>query len=268
MRKLFWIFLFMNVILFALMQRSWIGWGEQGVQAQPDLNSEMIRLLPPSQSTPAKVLPAPIFMSAPAIIPVPALSAPVSVGVSPAPVQEPSKSPSKLQLALDMAASAVVKPGTLVCLEWGEFSGPDLTRATAALSALQLADKLSQRQIEREIGYWVYIPPLRNKAAVNRKVAELRALGIREYFVVQNSGSWQNAISLGIFKTRDAAQNFLHELQAKGVRTSQVGERVSKLKATIFMLNRVDAATEVKLTLLQKEFAGSEINKVPCALTR
>jgi hypothetical protein len=167
-----------------------------------------------------------------------------------------------------MAAPAAAKPGTPVCLEWGDFSGPDLTRATAALSALQLADKLSQRQIERDIGYWVYIPPLRNKAAVNRKIAELKTLGVREYFVVQISGHWLNAISLGVFKTRDAAQNFLHDLNTKGVRTAQVGERASKLKATLFMLNRVDAATEVKLTAMQKDFAGSELNNVPCALTR
>jgi hypothetical protein len=259
MRNLFWILLLGNVILFTVMQRDGFGWGEQGVQAQPNLHGEMIRLIPAPQNAPAKTLPAPV-----------AVSAPVPVAVSPAPVpaSSPSQYPSNLQLSLNMAAPAAAKPGTPVCLEWGDFSGPDLTRATAALSALQLADKLSQRQIERDIGYWVYIPPLRNKAAVNRKIAELKALGVREYFVVQISGHWLNAISLGMFKTRDAAQNFLHDLNTKGVRTAQVGERASKLKATLFMLNRVDAATEVKLTAMQKDFAGSELNNVPCALTR
>ena len=43
MRKLFWILLLANVILFAVMQRGgvdWLGWGGQGVQPQPELNSE------------------------------------------------------------------------------------------------------------------------------------------------------------------------------------------------------------------------------------
>jgi hypothetical protein len=261
MRNLFWILLFGNVILFAVMQRGGFGWGEQGVQAQPYLHGEMIRLMPVPQSAPAKTLPAPVAVSAPVPVPVPVLSAPV-------PASSPSQYPSNLQLSLNMATPAAAKPSTPVCLEWGDFSGLDLARATAALSALQLADKLSQRQIERDIGYWVYIPPLGNKAAVNRKIAELKALGVREYFVVQVSGHWLNAISLGVFKTRDAAQNFLHDLQAKGVHTAQVGERASKLKATLFMLNRVDAVTEVKLTAMQKDFAGSELNNVPCALTR
>jgi hypothetical protein len=185
-------------------------------------------------------------------------SAPVQAKTLPAPS-------SNLQLALSISApeagSSNMPP---VCVEWGDFSGPDLTRAAAALSALQLGDKLSQRQVERDIGYWVYISPLKNKAAVNRKVAELKALGIREYFIIQSAGRWRNAISLGVFKTREAAQSFLNHLRTKGVHSAKVGERASKLKATIFRLNRIDAATGAKLMAMQKDFAGSELKNVPC----
>ena len=272
MRNLFWILLLANVILFAVMQRGGLGWGEQGVQSQPELNGDMIRLLPSPQSLPAKSLsaipaPAPIPSPAPAPVPAP-VSAPVPVVVPPAPVAASSPSPLSLNISQNMVVSESTKPKTLICLEWGDFSGSDLTRAAAALSALQLADKISQRQIERDIGYWVYIPPLKNKAAVNRKIGELKALGVSDYFVVQGSGHWLNAISLGVFKTRDAAQNFLHVLNTKGVRTARVGERASKLKTTLFILNRVDAGTETKLKAMQKDFAGSELNKVPCGLTR
>jgi hypothetical protein len=270
MKKLFWILLLGNVILFAVMQRGEFGWGEQGVQAQPDLNGQMIQLVPAPQSAPAKPLPPPAHVAVSAPIPAPASSVPVPVAAVSVPVMA-SSSPqptSSLKLSDEMAAPPVVIPGLLVCLEWGDFSGPDLPRATAALSALQLADKLSQRQIERDVGYWVFIPPLKDKAAVNRKISELKALGIHEYFVIQTSGHGGNAVSLGVFKTRDAAQNFLRGLQAKGVRTAQVGERTSKVKATMFMLDRVDAATVDRLAAMQKDFAGSELNHVPCALTR
>lgn len=268
MRNLFWILLLANVIFFAVMQRGGIGWGEQAVQPQPELNRDMIRLLPATQVLPAKSLPAspapaPAPVAAPVSAPVPE-RAPVAVVVPPAKAHTSSPSP----LALNMAASEDTNTGKLICLEWGDFSGSDLTRATAALSGLQLEDKISKRQIERDIGYWVYIPPLKNKAAVNRKIGELKKLGVNEYFVVQVSGQWMNAISLGVFKTRDAAQNFLHELQTKGVHSAKVGERASKLKATIFMLNKVDAATEAKLKAVQRDFAGSELTNVPCGLTR
>lgn len=255
MRNLFWVLLLANVILFALMQRGGFGWGKQEIRAQPDLHGEMIRLLPAQPVAPAKQLPP----SKPASVTLP--------NHAPVPPPRPAAA-SKLNLSMDMAAPEAAKPAVPICLEWGEFSGPDLARATAALSALPLGDKLSQRQIEREIGYWVYMPPLRNKAAVNRKIGELKALGVNDYFVVQGSGHWQNAISLGVFKTQDAAQNFLHALNAKGVHTARVGERLSKVKVTLFLFNGVDAATQAKLAAMQKDFPGSELNTAACGLTR
>jgi hypothetical protein len=262
MKNLFWILLLGNVILFAVMQRGGLVWGESEVIAQPYLHGEMIRLMTAPQSAPTKTSRVPVPVSAP----VPVITARAPVAALPAPV--PVSSPSNLQIPVNRVAPVAAKPGAPVCLEWGDFSGPDLARATAALSALQLADKLSQRQIERDIGYWVYIPPLRNKAAVKRKIAELKRLGVREYFVVQVPGNWMNAISLGVFKSREAAQNFLHDLNARGVHTAQVGERASKLKTTLFMLSGADAAIEAKLTAMQRDFAGSELINVPCALTR
>lgn len=226
MRTLFWILLLGNVIFFAAMQ-----WGggliadERLAQAQPALHEEKIRLLT-------------------------------------APIMEPVETPV---VAAESAPSAT-KLDTLVCMEWGDFSGADLTRATAALSALQLGDKLSQYQVEHAIGYWVYIPPLKNKAVVTQKIAQLKARGVEEYFVVSDAGPWLNAISLGVFKTQEAAQSFLDDLQrSKDIRTAQVGERASKLKTTMFVLNGLDAAAVSELNEMQKIFAGSTLKNVSCA---
>ena len=76
------------------------------------------------------------------------------------------------------------------------------------------------------------------------------------------------AISLGVFKTQDTAQNYLSELRARGVHTALVGERASRLKTSMFMLDSVDALTEAKLAAAKKDFPGSELKNVPCALTR
>jgi hypothetical protein len=250
MRQLFWILLLGNVILFAVMQRGWLGWGEQEQQAQPTLHGEKIRLLDASsQSVPAKTPPP----ARPAM-PEPA---PARVGASPG-------SPPSMQMALSISAPASGNSNMLVCMEWGDFSGTDLTRAAAALAALQLGNQLSQHQMERDIGYWVYIPPLKNKAAVNKKIGELKDLGIREYFVVQSAGRWRNAISMGVFKSRDAAQNFLNHLRAKGVHSAQLGERASKLITTVFRLDKADSATAAKIADIQKDFPGSELKNVPC----
>jgi hypothetical protein len=268
MKKLFWLLLLANVILFAVMQRGGLGWGEQEVRPQPELNADMIHLLPSSHGSPVKPMPA-THAASPAPVLAPTTPAPAIVNaakpavVPPNPVSSPSPSQTLLK-----SASEETKPSKLICLEWGDFSGADLSRAKTVLSDLHLGNKIGQRQIEYDIGYWVYIPPLKNMLAVNRKITELKALGINEYFVVQTEGHWQNAISLGVFKTREAAHNYLHVLNAKGVRTARVGERASKLKTTVFTLNRVDPSTEENLKAIQKDFVGSELSNVPCGLTR
>lgn len=259
MKKLFWIFLLGNVVLYAVMRGNGFGLGEQQVQGQPDLHGDLIRLIPATRSAPAKSLPVSRTLPVPA-----AASAPVAE--SPAAI--PATSKAATQTDQPAAAAATTNKDMAACLEWGDFSGPDLARASAVLSTMQLPGKLSRREVELNRGYWVYFPPLRNKAAVNRKISELKALGITDYFVVQGSGHWHNAISLGVFKTKEAAQNYLRGLHGRGVHTARVGERASKLKATLFMLDGVDAATVAKLTALQKDFPGTELNAVPCALTK
>lgn len=151
-----------------------------------------------------------------------------------------------------------------LCMEWSDFSGTDLSRANEALAALKLGNKLSQHEIEYNIGYWVYIPPLPDKASIAQKIAQLKARGVDEYFVVQEAGEWQHAISLGVFKSADAAQNFLESLASKDVHSAKIGERASKLKATVFVFNGLDATLLDKLNEIKKDFPASELKKQSC----
>lgn len=264
MRVLFWVLLLGNAILFAVMQRGGLSWGEPAYQPQPALHQEKIRLLAASPNAPVKALPGSATAMVPAGAPLPsAASAPVA---SPATAVNPAMAASQVTAAKPPLAA--IKQHALPCLEWGDFSGADMKRATEVLSALRLGDKLSQRQIEYDKGYWVHFPPQKNLAAANRKVSQIKELGINEYFIVRGAGASRYAISLGVFKSQDAAQNYLDELRAKGVRTAQIGERAIKLKTTMFMLNEVDAATEATLTATMKDFPGGELKNVPCALTR
>jgi hypothetical protein len=174
----------------------------------------------------------------------------------------------KVLPVLVSAASSVQAPSVQipsVCMEWGGFSGSELTRATAAMSALKLGNNLTQRQVEHTIGYWVYLPPLKNGAEVEKKVAQLKELGVEEYFVVQEAGKWRNAISLGVFKTEEAARKFRESIKTKGLESAKAGARTSKHMFTIFVLKDPDAGVTSKMTSLQKDFPDSELKAAACA---
>lgn len=169
-----------------------------------------------------------------------------------------------LALAPAPSLAAVPAAAPSPCLEWGEFSGSDRARAAAALDGLKLGTLVNQRQVERNSSYWVYIPPRQNRAETEKKVAQLKSLGIEEYFIVQEAGKWQHTISLGVFKTEDSARKFLEKIREKGVKSATLGERADKLALTLFTLKNPEAEAAAKMVELQNEFPGSELKAVVC----
>src|ERR1051326_5993643 len=73
-------------------------------------------------------------------------------------------------------------PVALKCIEWGSFTLADAPRAEKALEPLALGTRLAQRKTEESAGWWVFIPAQPNRQAALRKAAELRNLGVEDYF--------------------------------------------------------------------------------------
>ena len=174
---------------------------------------------------------------------------------------EKAKSPGKAILPLPPLSAMAIPTA---CLEWGVFAGPAVTRAEAALANLELPPAQVGRAVTDAGGYWVYMPPQKSRADADRKVGELKALGITEFFLVQEAGQWRNAISLGIFRSEDAANVFLGGLRKRGVRSALAGRRENFLKQVAFYVREPGEATVIRLTALQQEFPGSELKAGPC----
>lgn len=123
----------------------------------------------------------------------------------------------------------VVENPVRACLRLNDVPADDVGRLEKSL-AEQLPDFNVARTATREAStsYWVYIPPLATKKDVDIKVAELKKLQVEEYFVIQESGPNNHAISLGLFSTREAADSLMADLKAKKVRSARVAERHTK----------------------------------------
>ncbi len=111
-----------------------------------------------------------------------------------------------------------------VCVEWGPLSDIDKARALALLEPLDLAKLISQKKVEVVINYWVFIPAAPNRSVADRRVEELKAQGVKD-FLLLDTGPQRFAISLGVFRTEDAAQARLTALEAQGVKTARIGSR-------------------------------------------
>jgi len=175
--------------------------------------------------------------------------------------------PEKIKLLTpqQVAALGPAKVASLadVCVEWGPMSDADRARAQTKLEPLDLGKLVTQRKVEVIANYWVFIPPLANKAAVDQRIAELKAQGVRDVIPVE-LGPQRLAISLGVFRTEDAARARLEALKGQGVKTALVGSRAQSVQQTVLIVRDPPAQAMARLKEMQVDFQGSELKVGSC----
>lgn len=171
------------------------------------------------------------------------------------------------RLAADRVKQTVQRPKAppapkatvAACLEFGAFNLADVPRAEQALQPLGLGARLAQRRTDEVASYWVFMPSQGTRQAASRKSAELKKLGVEDFFIVQEDSKFRFAISLGIFKTEEAAKARLTELRARGVRTAQVVPRETPIQRVHFVIRDVPEALAAKLAEVRQGFPGTEL---------
>jgi hypothetical protein len=138
----------------------------------------------------------------------------------------------------------------------------DGTRAQASFAAMNLGNRLSSRNAEEFSRFSVTLPVQKDKRAAETLVASLKKAGVKDVSALAD-----NAVSLGVFSTDEAAQKAVTELKAKAqalVRDVQVTPRNPQARETLFTLREPDTNMVARLTLLQREFEGSSLRAVSC----
>lgn len=111
------------------------------------------------------------------------------------------------------------------CQLWSDLASAEADRIERLLVEQFAGFRATRRTVAENSGYWVFVPPLASREEVRKKTAELQQLGIDDFFVVQAAGPNQLAISLGTYRTEEAASAGLAMLQGKGVKSARMGER-------------------------------------------
>jgi hypothetical protein len=174
----------------------------------------------------------------------------------------------KLLTPQQVAALGPAKIAALadVCVEWGPLSDSDRARAQTLIEPLDLGKLMTLKKVEIIANYWLFLPPAATKAAADKRADELKAQGVKEASVV-DVGPQRLAISLGAFRSEDAAQARLAALQTQGIKTAKVGQRVQSVQQTALVIRDPPASSVVRLKELQSGFPGTDVKIGSCEKT-
>jgi len=145
------------------------------------------------------------------------------------------------------------------CVEFSGISAADAPRAREAFAALKLGDRITERPVEQISRYWVYVPAAPDRRSAEVRIAQLRRQGVNDVSIRPD-----NAISLGVFSSEDAAIRFVSSLEAKGVKGAEAGPFARELREVTMLVREPDTETVARLTLLQREYAGTKLSAVSC----
>jgi hypothetical protein len=206
--------------------------GHEPSRASRQLNADKIKMISASEAAAA---------STPAAPPAPPVSNAPASAIDP-PVVEAEK-----------------KAEVVTCTEIGNFAEADALKFEKQLASLTLGDRLSRRKIEEVSTRIVMIPPQGSKEGADKKANELRHFGITDFFIIKDEGSMQWGISLGVYKTQEAAQSRLVDLVKKGVHSARIAPYSTTSSRVAFQLRNLDATTKDAIDKIKNGFPQQEV---------
>ena len=145
------------------------------------------------------------------------------------------------------------------CVEFSGITAADIPRAREAFGSLKLGDRVQERRVEEITRYWVFVPPARDRRTAEATMAQIRRQGVTDLSI-----RLDNAISLGVFSTEEAARRYVTTLESKGVRGAEVGPFGRDVRELVMLIREPDTETVARLALLQREYPGSNLRAVGC----
>jgi cell division protein FtsN len=160
-------------------------------------------------------------------------------------------------------AEAAAPVAQLACIELLSFTQAEAARFETRIEALGLSSQLSRRELPTPSTYMVMLPPQGSREAADQKTVELRGLGITDTFIIQDNSERRFGISLGAFRSQEAAQAHLDTMIRRGAKTARIAEVGTGAARVAIQLKALDAAAEARVTRARAEFPRLEAR--PCA---
>jgi hypothetical protein len=169
--------------------------------------------------------------------------------------------PEKLRIvaAAPVVAAPAPPPAWLACRV---VTGLPLAEVEAFKAEL-VGFNVEVKPVDGTKSYWVLIPPQANKAATDKKAAELRALGVKDFYIMQDEGPSRNAISLGLFRNEAAANELLQGLNKRGVKSARIEVRATPPRHTQALVKGPSQLLDQRLPGLVAKMPGAATTECP-----
>lgn len=283
MKKIFWILLLLNVVVFAYFKRDALSPVVSSLK--PELQPQQIKILTEQslasypmrhpEST-SNALSGPIEPSADSGAPfakaepkLPETKSPETTALDTNPVESNKVTASKSAEYKPAEKTAPAKPAEPhaamagACYEWSSFNTARLNEALSLVQQLNIKTHTNLIGSPQDnVRYWIYKPPLPTAEAAQVKADELRKLGVEDFFIVQDDPKWRNAISFGVFRDEKLADKLMLDLQNKGVKllikaTRNGGQAVIKVQ-------QVSPQQFAGLQKARSQFPDAVLKEVSC----
>lgn len=167
-------------------------------------------------------------------------------------------SAARINAAAASPAAAPAAPAPPACFEWGDLALADARRFETRLAPLDLGTRLVRRAaaMSDPTSHIVFVPPQGSKEAAERKTAELKAMGVTNYFIMNDNSPMKWGISLGVFKSEAAAQTLLASLNKQGVHSARLAARGAQASKLAFQFRSIDATTKSQIDDIAGSFAA------------
>ena len=123
--------------------------------------------------------------------------------------------------------------------------------------------KIASEPIEEATNYWLLIPPMPDRPTAEKKLAELKRLGISGYQLVEEEGALKLAIVLGTFKNEQDGNAFLQGLAKRGVRSAKLQPREKTVVKVQLTVKGAAESLDEKLRGLLEPFSAATLTPCP-----
>jgi hypothetical protein len=160
-----------------------------------------------------------------------------------------------------VSASVAAAPEKAGCVEVGNFDADESKRIEPLIALLASPDRIAKRTLQEDARHIIMIPPQGSKDAAEKKAAQLRHLGVSDFYIIQDNSDLRWGISLGIFKSEEAARGLLATLNQKGVHSAKMAPYAAGTPKTAFQIRGADDGVKNSLEKLKAEFPHEEIRE-------